>query len=191
MDEMGILPEYKGILCHDHWKPYFKYGCEHTLCNTHHLRELESSYEQDGQLWAKEMQELLRAMNTAVNKAGGELPIEGEKEIQPFEEERKVVCRGRPKKTKAHNLLERLRDYENETLRFMGDKDVPFTNNQSENDIRMTKVQQKISGCFRSLEGAKIFCRIRSYISTCKKNEIGSIQALNLLFEGQLPEFMQ
>lgn len=206
MDEMGILPKYKGTLCHDHWKPYYKYGCTHSLCNAHHLRELERAWEQDRQSWAKRMKELLENMNIAVNNAGGLLKPEeveknkkeyrnilkdGEKELPPLDEKIKRGSRGRLKKTKSHNLLERLRDYEDDTLRFMGDKNVPFTNNQSENDIRMTKVQQKISGCFRSPEGAKIFCRIRSYISTCKKNGIGSIQALTLLFQGELPEFMK
>jgi transposase len=86
--------------------------------------------------------------------------------------------------------LERLRDYEQDILRFMTAKAVPFTNNQGENDIRMTKVQQKISGCFRSMEGARIFCRIRSYLSTCRKQRVSATQALALLFTGKSPAFM-
>jgi transposase len=98
--------------------------------------------------------------------------------------------RGRIKKSKARNLLERLRDYENDVLRFMENEHVPFSNNLGENDIRMTKVQQKISGCFRSIEGAQMFCRIRSYLSTCRKNGVKSSQALDLLFENKLPDFI-
>jgi transposase len=94
------------------------------------------------------------------------------------------------KRSKSRNLLERLRDYETETLRFMVDKAVPFTNNQGENDIRMTKVQQKISGCFRSEEGANIFCRVRSYLSTCTKHNVSATHAISLLFQGKLPAFM-
>ena len=187
-------------------KAYYKYKCLHSLCNAHHLRELERAWEEDGQSWAKQMQELLKAMNISVNNAGGILPQdeiskykkeyriilkEGGKEFPSDDAIKKLGCRGRPKRTKSHNLLKRLVDYEDDVLRFMEDKNVPFTNNRSERDIRMTKVQQKISGCFRSLEGAKIFCRIRSYISTCKKNGISSIQALNMLFNGELPVFMK
>ncbi len=99
--------------------------------------------------------------------------------------------RGRIKRSKARNLLERLRDYENDVLRFMENPQVPFTNNLGESDIRMTKVQQKISGCFRSVEGAKIFCRVRGYLSTCRKQNISASQALTLLFDGNLPEFVE
>jgi transposase len=87
-------------------------------------------------------------------------------------------------------LLERLINYETETLRFLTDPDVPFTNNQGENDIHMTKLNQKISGCFRSQEGADIFCRVRSYLSTCRKNNVSATRGLTLLFEGRLPDFM-
>src|SRR3989339_1767380 len=97
----------------------------------------------------------------------------------------------RVKRTKARNLLERLIEYENDVLRFVDNKNVPFTNNLGENDIRMTKVQQKISGCFRSLDGAKIFCRIRSYLSTCRKQGVSSSQALKMLFRGELPDFVR
>jgi transposase len=205
MEEMGVLPHFKGILCHDHWKPYFKLDCLHALCNAHHLRELERAWEQDKQEWAREMKDLLLHINQAVDDAGGRLePAESRKyrqkyrdlldkaqnECPPPDQSNKKNKRGRTKRSKARNLLERLMNYEAETLRFMDDEQVPFTNNQGENDIRMTKVQQKISGCFRSKEGAAIFCRIRSYLSTCKKHGIRATEALRLLFEGRLPDFM-
>jgi len=98
--------------------------------------------------------------------------------------------RGRTKKSKSRNLLERLLNFEQETLRFMRQVLVPFTNNQRERDIRITKVQQKISGRFRSMDGARTFCRIRSYIATCRKNHYNPTDALRLLFEGKLPHFM-
>lgn len=206
MNEIGILPLFQGVLCHDHWKPYYQYdGCVHVLCNAHHLRELERAWEQDGQGWAKQMQDLLLAINQAVQDAGGCLPPDKEKhwrdkyrkliekaqiDCPPPDESQRRGKRGRLKRSKARNLLERLRDYEHDILRFMTAKTVPFTNNQGENDIRMTKVQQKISGCFRSMEGARIFCRIRSYLSTCRKQGVSATQALTLLFAGKFPAFM-
>jgi transposase len=205
MIAMGVLQHFRGVLCHDHWKPYFQFKCLHALCNAHHLRELERALEQDHQKWAKDMQELLLEINEAVDKANGFLPDEAAGEFR--NRYRNILAvgdcecpqpnptlskgkRGRVARSKSRNLLERLRDFEVETLRFMTDKLVPFTNNQSENDIRMTKVQQKISGCFRSLDGAKIFCRIRSYLSTCRKQGVAPTEALSLLFAGKLPDFI-
>ncbi len=205
MNEMGIVPNFHGTLCHDHWKPYFCYTCKHVLCNAHHIRELERAWEQDQQKWAKKMQNLLLEINQSVDNAGGELsPLESKKyrkryrqiineghdECPPPDESQRKGKRGRLKRSKARNLLERLMNFEKETLLFMDEKEVPFTNNRGENDIRMTKVQQKISGCFRSMGGAKIFCRIRSYLSTCKKNDVHASDALKLLFEGKLPDFL-
>ena len=205
MNEMGVLPNFHGILCHDHWKPYFKFDCEHALCNAHHLRELQRAWEQDHQEWARDTRALLLEINKAVDDAGGQLTPgaslefrlryrkllkEAQKECPPPDESQKNGKRGRLKRSKARNLLERLTDYENETLRFMDDERVPFTNNQGENDIRMTKVQQKISGCFRSMKGAAIFCRVRSYLSTCRKHGLRASIALRLLFEGKLPDFL-
>lgn len=204
IDEMGILPGYSGIICHDHWKPYFKYGGLHALCNAHHLRELERALEQDKQQWAGQLIVLLKEINKATNDAGGcletaesehyrkryrELLCEAELECPPPEEP-VIKKKGKTKRSTARNLLERLRDFENETLRFMVDKNVPFSNNQAENDLRMTKVQQKISGCFRSMDGAKTFCRIRSYLSTCRKQGVTASEALRLLFQGSWPAFM-
>lgn len=205
MDAMGILPRFNGILCHDHWKPYFKFDCKHALCNAHHIRELTRAWEQDGQQWAKNLKNLLETINRKVTDAGGVLdPIESQKHRRKYRSIIKLgeiecpepvrpkgkVKRGRLKRSKSRNLLERLRDFEDDTLRFMDDEVVQFTNNLGENDIRMTKVQQKISGCFRSMDGARIFCRIRSYLSTCRKQGVTSSQALNLLFNGKLPEFL-
>ena len=109
----------------------------------------------------------------------------------PDESQRKKRQRGRLKRSKSRNLLERLLNFESDVLRFLENRAVPFTNNQGERDLRMTKVQQKISGCFRSMEGAKIFCRVRSYISTCRKQGVSASEALTLLFEGKMPDFIQ
>jgi transposase len=204
IEALGILPDFNGTLCHDHWKPYYKYDCQHALCNAHHIRELTCAFEQYGQQWAKQMMELLQEINLKTIEAGGELCAQqqeayrlkyrtlirtAEKECPPPKDKRKKGQRGKIKKSKPRNLLERLRDYESDVLRFMSSADVPFTNNQGERDLRMTKVQQKISGCFRSFDGAKIFCRVRSYLSTCKKHDISATTALSLLFEGKLPDF--
>ncbi len=205
MNDMGILPRFKGILCHDHWKPYYRINCTHALCNAHHLRELTRAWEQDGQQWAKKLKIHLETINSKVIDAGGALDAQeaqkyrrkyralikqGETECPEPIGTRKKGQRGRIKKSKSRNLLERLRDYEQDALRFMENERVPFTNNLGENDIRMTKVQQKISGCFRSIDGAQIFCRVRSYLSTCRKQGVKSSHALNLLFNGNLPEFL-
>ena len=205
IDEMNIIPRFKGILCHDHWKPYYAYdGCLHALCNAHHLRELTRAHEQDKQEWAGNMKALLEEFNITVNNAGGSLDKlteekhrkryrklleEAEIECPPPDESTRNGKPGRLKRSKARNLLERFIKYEDDVLRFMGDAVVPFTNNQGENDLRMTKVQQKISGCFRSMEGAKIFCRVRGYLSTCRKQVVSATQAMTLVFEDELPEF--
>lgn len=205
MTSKNVLPRFTGILCHDHWKPYFQLKCLHALCNAHHLRELTFAEEQDHQAWAKQMHALLLDIEQALKAFGGALPEhtaasyteqyrailkQAELECPPPNTEKKPGQRGRVKRSKSRNLLERLINYEQETLRFMTDARVPFTNNQGENDIRMTKVHQKISGCFRSQEGATIFCRVRSYLSTCRKNNVSASEALSSLFEGKLPEFI-
>lgn len=205
MDDMGILPRFKGTLCHDHWKPYYKFDCTHSLCNSHHIRELTRAWEQDGQQWAEKLKNLLETINGKVTDAEGVLDAvesakyrrkyrniikEGEIECPEPDRPKKKGKRGRIKKSKSRNLLERLRDYEEDVLRFMDNELVPFSNNLGENDIRMTKVQQKISGCFRSMEGAKIFCRIRSYLSTCRKHGVKYSHALELLFGGKMPDFL-
>ncbi len=142
------------------------------------------------------MQALLIDIAKAVEDAGGRLAPneteawrqryrqllnEAETECPPPDESQRKGKRGRLKRSKARNLLERLRDFEHDVLRFMEVERVPFTNNQGENDLRMTKEQQKISGCFRSMEGAKIFCRVRSYLSTCRKQGMSATEALSLL----------
>jgi len=208
MDAATVLPRFHGTLVHDHWKPYYRYQhLTHALCNAHHLRELERAWEQDHKQWAKHMKALLLAIDKAVTAAGGKLAHHeaqayrtryrqlleqaGEESPPPDETRRKTGQRGRLKRTQARNLLERLRDYEDDVLRFMEEEHVPFTNNQGENDIRMTKLHQKISGCFRSQTGADMFCRIRSYLSTCRKNAVSSSEALSLLFRGKWPDFME
>ena len=206
LDEIGILPSYQGILCHDHWKPYFNYGLTHALCNAHHLRELTRAWEQDRQQWARQMHELLLEINTAVENAGGcldppsselyrkryrDLLAEAENECPPPKKDSKHRKPGRVARSKSRNLLERLKDFEDDVLRFMDNQLVPFSNNQAENDLRMIKVQQKVSGCFRSMEGAKTFCRIRSYLTTCRKQNVSATEALRLLFQGKWPAFME
>ncbi len=200
MDYIGILPHFNGVMCHDHWKPYYRYDCRHSLCNAHHLRELTRANEQDGQVWAETMRLFLVKLNQAVLDEDG--VISKEKQADYINQYRAIIKkgekespppipvkgkRGRPKKSKSRNLLERLQNYESDVLRFMVEKDVPFTNNQGENDLRMAKVQQKISGCFRSEYGAEMFFGLRSYLSSCKKQGVSGSTALALLLNGMLP----
>jgi transposase len=201
MDAFGILPEYTGRAIHDFWKPYYKYACLHGLCNAHHLRELIFVHEQYKQEWAKNMIECLREIKDSVDEAKQTLDHLPEKQIQIFEARYEQILnegylqnplpplpidakkkRGRRKKSKPHNLLHRLDENRKQALAFMYDFNVPFDNNLAERDIRMMKVQQKISGTFRTEEGAKVFCRIRSYVSTARKNALSAMDALQNLF---------
>jgi len=202
-DEIGILPDFVGRAIHDFWKPYFRYSCSHGLCNAHHLRELIFVHEQHQQAWADHMIDCLLDIKDAVDLARQTTDRLEEKQIQDFEAHYQRILdegyaqnplspqpagkkkkRGRRKKTKPRNLLERLEEHRAEALAFMYDFNVPFDNNQAERDLRMMKVQQKISGMFRTEDGAKAFCRIRSYISTARKNAVGAMDALTRLFSG-------
>ena len=199
-DAIGILPNFQGKAVHDGWSSYFKYLCDHVLCNAHHLRELTFLYEQEGQRWAKQMMECLLEVKGKREKSKGQRFAS--KTIRVFEQRyHKILAiglaahpppveslnrkRGRKKKSKAANLLDRLRRHEQATLAFMYDFSVPFDNNLGERDIRMMKVQQKISGTFRSFEGALSFCRIRSYISTVKKQGMNVLSALQDVFSNK------
>jgi len=203
MNSMGVLPEFTGTAVHDHWKPYFNYQqASHSLCNAHHLRELEFVVNQYSQDWAKEMGDLLCEINRKVKEdkeEGFDALMSEQKEIfekkydqilqkgfqmnpAPSDTKDSPKKRGKKKQTPPKNLLDRLRDFKKETLAFMNDFDVPFSNNGGEQDIRMIKVKQKVSGCFRTLEGAETFCIIRSYISTARKNGISVIEALKNAF---------
>jgi transposase len=202
-DEIGILPAFNGRAMHDAWSPYFNYPCAHALCNAHHLRELTFVHEQMGQKWDQEMKDLLREIKRAVERAiergAKSLPRARQRDFEQtydrlvragfrLPENRKGPPsgkRGRTKQSKAKNLLDRLKQNKDETLAFMYDFAVPFDNNQAERDLRMIKVQQKISGCFRTNDGAKSFCRIRSYISTIKKQGRNVLAALSSVFKGQ------
>jgi transposase len=151
------------------------------------------------------MNAFLKEANQAVHDAGGcldaptaaqyrsryrELLKAAEDECPAPEPQKGAGKRGRVARSKARNLLERLQRFEDDVLRFMEDPRVPFSNNQAENDLRMIKVQQKVSGCFRSMDGAQTFCRIRSYVSTCRKQGLTASEALRLLFQGKWPAFM-
>lgn len=209
MDEIGIIPNFKGVLVHDHLKTYFSYACQHALCNAHHLRELMWSFEEDKQVWAGDMHTLLLEMNEAVTKADGVLSDDeaklwferyqgileqGNKECpalappDPMPGEKKK--RGKVKQSKSRNLLDRLINFQTETLRFAVERDVPFTNNLGERVLRMEKVKQKISGCFKSLETAKQHAIIRSYLLTCAQNDVSGSDGLRLLFQGTFPQFI-
>jgi hypothetical protein len=202
-DEIGILPAFMGRAIHDFWKAYFGYGCLHGLCNAHHLRELIFVHEQHGQDWAERMIDCLLDIKNAVDVAGETTDRLAAEKVRVFEARYRHILyegyaqnplpaqphaakkkRGRRKKTKPRNLLERLDEHRDEALAFMYDFNVPFDNNQAERDLRMMKVQQKISGMFRTEDGAEAFCRIRSYISTARKNAVGAMDAMTRLFNG-------
>jgi len=208
LESIGILPDFGGRAIHDFWRPYFSYSCAHGLCNAHHLRELIFVHEQHGQDWADKMIDCLLDIKKAVALAKPTTDHLTKAQVRDFEARYQSILdqgyaqnplspapagkkRGRRKKTKPRNLLERLDEHRQEALAFMYDFRVPFDNNLAERDIRMMKVQQKISGMFRSEEGAKAFCRIRSYISTARKNAMGALDAIARVFTGNpfVPRF--
>ena len=199
MDDIGILPKFKGIAIHDFWKSYYHYACEHGLCNAHLLRDLIFVNERYEQQWAEDLIGLLLKMKAAKERAIAQgksalspatltryrrlydAIVQKGLKANPFKPPPKSK-RGRHKKTKPRNLVERFRDYPDDILRFFYDFKVPFDNNFSERDIRMMKVKQKISGCFRSWNGAKFFTRIRSFIVTARKQNVNVFNALRNLF---------
>jgi len=202
MEAMGILPEYEGILLHDHWAPYRHFDrIHHSFCNAHILRELKGVVTFEGAQWAKDMHRVLTEMSHTVNQArkspkGALSSGQIEKFTQAYEKILQAAYRyypppdrkkkgGRVKQPKGKNLLDRLSKYQEGHLLFLNNPNVPFTNNQAERDLRMIKVKEKISGCFASVKGSEIFCRLRSYISTLKKNDVPVLQAMKDALRGQ------
>jgi len=193
------------VLVHDHWSAYARYTCLHAFCNAHHLRELTAIAEMTpSQTWAGEMIALLCEANTVVCEArvqgltalptseverlhAGYDAILAEAEARNPRCPRKPGTRGRVKQSPAYNLIARLRKHRNEVLRFITDLRVPFDNNLAERDIRMPKLKQKVSGCFREETGVKHFATIRSYLSTLRKQSANIYQSLVLTFQGSPP----
>lgn len=190
MDEMGVLPNMTGTAVHDDWQPYWHYtNVRHSLCNAHHLRRLRFLAEQYQQGWAEKMGELLLEMKTATDLARQTEDALSASQLTDFDTRYDKILaqgfelnplptpdpnqpkpRGRPKHTPPQNFLLHLQEHKPEVLAFLYDLAIPFDNNQAERDVRMVKVKQKISGTFRSSDGARLFCQIRSYISTVRKN---------------------
>ena len=205
-NEIGILPEFQGTAVHDNWPAYWQYDhLKHALCNVHHLRELVAIEEHYHQRWATRMKQLLLLAKATVTDAhdSGASALPAKKQQQIVRLYTKLVIaglcanpppeggwpagkRGRPKKTKPRNLLERFDNRRAAILAFIYDFKVPFDNNLAERDIRMMKVQQKVSGCFRSWDGAEQFCIIRGYISTNRKQGLSVWQALGSIFSGDI-----
>jgi transposase len=187
MRDIGLLAKLQGRAIHDGWASYFKFdNCTHALCNAHHLRELRFIFEQYGQIWASDMFCLLLDIKKEIETTLPEQMSLAPKRLRYYEQQYDNLLqqgfkanpppeqslprkRGRKKQSKPKNLLDRLQKYKAETLAFMSDFRVPFDNNLAERAVRMIKVKQKVSGTFRTRHGAEVFCDIRSYISTVRK----------------------
>ena len=202
LNDIGILPLFKGTAVHDMWASYFKYPCAHSICNAHIIRELTFAFEEHHQRWAEDLKKLLLNIHHTVERSRAKgnqfLDVRTLRRYQQLYDTlvnkglRKHPRlrgspnkRGRVKQSKVRNLLDRLRDHRESVLAFMYNFEIPFTNNLAERDLRMTKVKLKISGCFRSIVGAEIYCRIRSYISTARKNAIAPFDAIANAFFGK------
>jgi transposase len=207
MDSFGILPEFAGVAVHDGWASYAHYECEHALCNAHHLRELIFIEETTQQPWAAQMINLLRQacseVGRSIEQGQQNLPSERQQYYRQRSSEliteglrlnpkrqrdpSQPMQRGKVKQSVAFNLLARLERYADQVWRFTSDHRVPFTNNQAERDIRMPKLKQKVSGCFRSKAGVDAFCTIRSYLATLRKQGRPLFDALAHAFAGNAP----
>jgi transposase len=204
LHRIGILPTFKGISIHDGWASYFLYDCEHALCLVHVLRALVFQAEQHGAVWATELIDLLLSMKEATEQARDQ----GKRWLDPLEvldwehaflrvldEADQITPRatappgtkGRIKQSSARNLLDHLRKHQQAVFCFLEDLRVEFDNNQAERDLRMIKVQQKVSGCFRTLAGAQAFSRIRGYVSTLRKQGLTLLPALQATLCGHPP----
>jgi transposase len=202
LDAIGILADFHGVSVHDGWRSYWQFLCQHALCNVHHLRDLTFLYEEQLQAWAGKMKELLLDIKAAVEQARAEgrsslhplevadwkarysaLLAEGY-QTNPPDPPPETSKKGRRKQSAARNLLDRLSTHQEAVLLFLDNFAVPFDNSLAERDIRMVKVQQKISGCFRSPAGAQAFCRIRGYLSTLRKQGLAVLTALEQALVG-------
>lgn len=202
LDAIDILPRFHGVSIHDGWQTYFGYHCLHALCNVHHLRELKFFAQEKKQDWAADLVRVLLEMKRAVKQAMAagqtslqpqirrqlliryEAAIAAGYQASPAEPPSAVPKQGRRAQSKARNLLDRLSTRQDEVLRFLDDFAVAFDNNLAERDLRMLKVQQKISGCFRSADGAQAFARIRGYLSTLRKQGMKLLGALEMALVG-------
>ncbi|GAC1374314.1 MAG: hypothetical protein NVS2B12_31430 [Ktedonobacteraceae bacterium] len=206
MDAIGLLPRYAGRLLHDRWKSYDSYNCHHSLCGAHLLRDCLFVAEQEGQSWAQHMHDLLLDLSQVVKQAREQgqkalspqvrnqwvaqyfevlrLGYQAYHESHPPPEQTTPGKRGRKKQDPGKNLLDALLSRAEQVLAFVDDLSVPFTNNLAERDLRMIKVQQKISGTFRSEAGATAFCAIRSYLATMRKQGRSMLDALAAVFQG-------
>jgi transposase len=204
-DAIGILPDFRGVSIHDGWASYRTYtACRHALCNVHHLRELTYLEEEYHQAWAGDLKELLRQMRTAAEQARTQglrqLPATQRAPLRaryrdllaaglaanpPPETSRRPGQRGRLAQSPARNLLERLALGQDQVLAFLDDLAIPFDNNQAERDLRGLKVQQKVSGCFRSERGAEAFACLRGYLTTLRKQGQALLGALETVFSGR------
>lgn len=202
IEEIGIIPRYGGVVIHDCWKSYLSYEhCGHGLCGSHLLRELTFIIDSNGYAWASNMKRLLQENCAIIAKRPSKQLSEqeygnlqkryrniltrAEKELPPIPPKQDGK-RGKVAKSDAHNLWERLKDHESAVLLFAKLPHVPFTNNRAERDLRMSKVKQKVSGCFRKNIYAKAYCRISSYLQTMANKGYNPLVAIQMAFSGQI-----
>ena len=199
---IDIIPRYGGVIIHDCWASYLSYlHCGHGLCGSHLLRELTFIFESNGYAWARNMKRLLQETCVKVSKSEDKkltdkdlanlqkryraILTRGAKEL-PVIPPKPSGKRGKLAKSAAHNLLERMQTHEVSVLLFAKDPHVSFTNNRAEQDLRMSKVKQKVSGCFRTEAYALAYCRISSYLQTMANKGYNPLIAVQMALAGQL-----